>query len=164
MPKGMGEGSKLTQFKPHAESLEVRFGKSYIPEPNSGCWLWIENIDNKGYGRIQHNGKMQLAHRISYHLHIAKTNQFVLHNCDNPCCVNPEHLYAGTQKDNMRDRSARNRCWDQRGENGPRAKLTAKQVLEIRADSRVQHVIAKEYGISQAEVSLIKLRKHWGHI
>ena len=164
MPSGTGEGSKATQFKPLTEPLHSRFERSYIPEPNSGCWLWTEGLDNKGYGRITHEGKMPLAHRISWKLYRGGTYKFVLHHCDTPCCVNPDHLYAGTQQDNMRDRSVRKRGADRRGEKSHTAKITAQQALDIRADTRPQSKIAKAFGISQAAVSLIKTRKNWGHI
>jgi HNH endonuclease len=167
MPRGHGVGSKATQFLPIAGSLRERFNASYIPEPNSGCWLWEAGGDNKGYGRITIAPRkpMRLAHRISWELHHGRPAvKFILHHCDNTYCVNPEHLYEGTQKDNMRDRSVRNRMPDLRGEKGPNAKLTSEQVVLIRADSRSQRLIATEYGVSQATISLIKLRKHWGHV
>lgn len=125
MPKGLGAGSKATQFKKLEAPLRARFEQSYLPEPNSGCWLWDADTDNKGYGRIRDDGKVRLAHRVSLFLNVGKfPTKFVLHRCDTPCCVNPEHLYEGTQLDNMRDRSTRGRMADQRGERSHRAKLT----------------------------------------
>ena len=166
MPKGHGEGSKATQFKLTTKSLWDRFHESYIPEPNSGCWLWIKGVDSKGYGRLllQPRGKMVLAHRVSYRLHYGDTEKFILHQCDNSYCVNPEHLYAGTQADNVRDRTVRNRAADQRGEKGSNVKLTDAQALAIRSDIRSQRIIALAYGISQTSVSNIKHRKTWRHI
>ena len=65
-----------------------------------------------GYGMKRHKGKMWMAHRLSYHLHtgVDVTGKMVLHKCDNPPCINPEHLYLGDATDNMRDRSARGRA------------------------------------------------------
>ena len=136
-------------------------------EPNSGCWLWEAGVDNKGYGRItvSNKKKMELAHRVSWMLHNNQVpSGFVLHRCDNTYCVNPDHLYVGTQKDNMLDRSQRGRMPDQRGEKSHRAKLTASQILAIRSDPRAQSLIAADYGVSPSAISLIKLRKKWSHI
>lgn len=167
MPRGTSVGSKATQFKPLTEPLATRFHKSYIPEPNSGCWLWLESCDTKGYARIRRdtNGGLQLAHRVSWELaHQQKTRLFILHHCDNPSCVNPDHLYAGTQKDNMRDRSARGRGNWPKGEQNPRAKLTNEKVALIRADARSQSKIAKDFGVSQTLIWAVKNNKKWSGV
>jgi hypothetical protein len=149
-----------------ALDLKTRFEMSYIPEPNSGCWLWEAGLDDKGYGRItiSRTRKMHYAHRVAYLLYKGLPTKNVLHICDLPCCVNPEHLYDGTHKDNAEDRKKRNRSADQNGENGPRAKLTGAQVLAIRADKRFQKDIAKDYGITQVTVCNIKKRVSWKHV
>lgn len=165
MPKGHGTGSKATQFKKLEIPLQERFDASYIPEPMSGCWLWLENVDNKNYGRITTKGKMSLAHRVSWMLQHGKLPElFVLHHCDNSFCVNPDHLYEGTQKQNVADCVRRNRKNAAKGENHAGTKLFEADVFAIRADNRAQSAIAKHYGISQSAVSLIKTKKNWGHI
>lgn len=83
-----------------------------IPEPNTGCWIWISLLDRKGYGRVWFNGKEQRAHRLSAHLYLdMKLDDEVqaLHKCDNTWCVNPEHLFTGSNLDNIKDRISKGR-------------------------------------------------------
>ena len=95
------------------ESFEAWIDKE---TSKKGCWLWTGSKtrkDDKGYGRIQVNGKRQLAHRVSWELHNPTQpipeGMCVLHECDTPPCVNPAHLKIGTQKDNMQDMVKRRR-------------------------------------------------------
>lgn len=80
------------------------FWKSF-EKSNSGCWLWIKTLSNKGYGVTTAKGKRYLAHRLSWILHNGDIpgRLCILHKCDTPACVNPDHLFLGTQSDNMRD-------------------------------------------------------------
>ena len=88
-----------------------RFLDNVMPEPNSGCWLWMGSQAAHGYGMLSVNGKPCRAHRVSWEMYNGPIPDglHILHKCDNPPCVNPSHLYAGTHKDNMRDRSERRR-------------------------------------------------------
>lgn len=88
-----------------------RFSDQVIPEPNSGCWLWLGTESRHGYGQLRLNGSWTLAHRLSYLLHVGPIpeGKFILHHCDNRICVNPEHLYAGSALENVRDMISRGR-------------------------------------------------------
>ena len=79
---------------------------SKVQKIDGGCWLWIAYRDSKGYGSFGLDGKVRKAHRVAYELTYGPLPEgaHVLHSCDNPSCVNPQHLRAGTHVDNMRDR------------------------------------------------------------
>lgn len=107
---------------------------------------------------------MQLAHRVSYVVNNGKIDDgmFVLHKCDNKKCVNPNHLFLGTQKDNMMDKVAKNR--QRKGELVPQAKLKVEQVLDIRKMQGTLQEIANKFGVSFQCVSLIKNNRRWSHV
>lgn len=93
----------------HKTSLRRRFGQSWCPEPFSGCWLWMAGTSLAGYGQISSSEatrrKEVYAHRLSWEIHCGPIPEklFVLHSCDTPLCVNPDHLFLGTHRDNMQD-------------------------------------------------------------
>jgi hypothetical protein len=85
------------------------------PEPMSGCWLWTASLGPKGYGQISAfiDGCRRLwrAHRLAWRLFrgTIPTDRYVLHSCDTPCCINPDHLWLGTQADNLADNRRKGR-------------------------------------------------------
>lgn len=131
--------------------IERIFERS-IPEPNTGCWLWCLGADNNGYGVVRHNGKQDRAHRVSYAETFGEIPNcmHVCHKCDVTSCVNPDHLFVGSRKDNMRDMAAKGRAGGQ--------KLSKKQVIEIISSSDTQHTLARRYGVSQSLISIYKRR------
>ena len=147
-------------------SLEQRITDSYIPEPNSGCWIWVAGINACGYGTIGVNYKSQLAHRVSYQVFRGSfpKNKKILHRCDMPCCVNPDHLFVGTQADNVRDMESKKRAYHPRGENNGLAKITEADVRMIRADPRGERSIARSMGLTRAIVRGVKIGRTWGHV
>lgn len=131
---------------------------------NKGCWEWNKSKDKDGYGRTKCNGKTSIAHRAAYRHLIGsiEKGKILCHKCDNPPCCNPTHLFIGTPKDNYEDSRRKGRSCV--GEKNGCGKLTALQVLSIRADTRRQVDIAAEYGIRQTTVSAIKTRQNWRHL
>lgn len=148
--------------------VKERFEESYIPEPNSGCWLWLGTMFNTGYGSVSINRKNKLAHRVSYQIANGPIHDgaYICHRCDNPACVNPDHLFAGSHADNMRDcaNKGRNVTPAAQGESHNQSKLTEADVLAIRASAGRTKDIAAAYNISRVNVWLIKTRRAWGHL
>ena len=147
------------------------------------CWLWKRGTFTFGYGAFQFGGKLCHAHRLAYffvHGQIPK-GKMVLHRCDVPACVNPKHLYLGTQVDNVKDRvergrSARgNKIWSRshpervlRGEASPNARLTANEVTCIKslyqAGGISHRQLAKMFGMHKSQITRILACKSWNHI
>lgn len=145
--------------------LTSRFEAKFI-RAESGCWLWQASLDSSGYGVLWDGAKNQKAHRVSWNLHNGEipAGMCVLHRCDMPACVNPAHLFLGTNDDNVADKVAKGRGHRPTGTRNPKARLSIEQVLAIRHDERVQQVIADDYGIAQTLVSKIKSRTLWSHV
>lgn len=139
--------------------------------PKTECWEW-QGSKRNGYGRMtvgsrtDKTRKSKSAHRVSYELFHEKipNGMEVCHKCDNPCCVNPDHLFVGTRQDNMNDRSIKGRNKPQCGEKNGRAKLTEIQVVEIRQkrDRGMSYgELAKEYGVCKKTIRDAVREKNW---
>lgn len=141
-----------------------------IPEPNSGCWLWAASCFADGYGAVRFQGKTSRAHRASYMISCGEIEQgaVVLHKCDNPICVNPDHLRIGTHADNVADRVAKGRTVAGKGERQRSAVLTEFDVLSIRRKHNIDGVeqkrLALEYGVNTGTISRVCTGKSWKHI
>ena len=140
--------------------------ENYIPEPNSGCWLWLGARNRQGYGVVYpcgRIGKQHRVHRLFYELYCGPilNGLHALHQCDNPICCNPDHIFLGTPKDNASDRVRKGRSYDQSGEKSNNVKLTKTQVSEIRISMENQTVLSIKYGVSQSQISRIKTGKRW---
>lgn len=150
-------------------TLAERFFAQVSPEPTSGCWLWTGTANADGYGAIKLRRKALKAHRVSWLLHFGDPKERqVLHRCDNPSCVNPDHLWLGTHLENMRDKVRKGRSSSMHGASNPRARLTAEQVLELRALYATgqwrQVDLASRFGLKQPQVSEIVRRTSWSRI
>lgn len=176
--------------------LIARLDQNSIPEPNSGCWLWVGGAHacryGLCYGWIRFARKTWAAHRASW---LAHRGQFdlslaVCHRCDNPLCINPDHLFLGTVGDNNSDRRAKKRdFWFKdrqtalanlaaarkivettrgyaRGERA-RSRLTTSEIIEIRrlsSSGMPQRAISRLKKVSQSHIRAIVHRKKWAHV
>ena len=158
------------KLNPNYRPVEERFWEKVDKSNNEGCWIWLAYKNNKGYGEIGIKHKLYLSHRISWIIHFGSIpkGMCVCHKCDNPGCVNPHHLFLGTQKDNMQDMSKKNRANPICGVKHCNAKLSEKQVLEIRkkysGELGEQMMLSKEYGVSTETISRIVNNKMWKHL
>jgi len=153
------------------ETAKDRFEKFILPEPNSGCWLWDGSTNGRGYGSFCLHGRSGGAHRASYQLYkgAIPAGLLVLHKCDVPPCVNPDHLFLGTHADNTADMVKKGRArWGRRGqrgcvsgENNGRAKLTTADVLVIRSSSETNMDLARQFGVHNAQISRIRHHHRW---
>ena len=140
------------------------FDELWIPEPNSGCWLWIGRVDECDYG---HYGGAVRAHRYSYERAVGPIPKglHVCHKCDTPSCVNPDHLFLGTAQDNTNDKVAKGRHL--RGECMPQSKLKEADVREMRAmyaAGTAAPTLAARFGVAPTTVHSILRRRKWKHV
>lgn len=150
------------RIEEHAKLLHLESFLSRIQIKKGGCWLWQGGTNAHGYGVTCVNTHRQvLAHRHAYELWrtAIPSGAVIMHSCDTPLCVNPEHLAVGTRSENNLDAVAKLR--HQHGAKHWRATLLPEQVLAIRRDHRSQSVIAALYGINQSVVSRIKSGRAW---
>ncbi len=130
----------------------------------SGCIRFTGHLDGEGYGRIMVARVKYMAHRLSYSLNKGPIpdGYVVRHKCDNPSCINPEHLEVGTQADNIADKVSRGR--QARGSGAGRAILTEESVREIRSSPLKVSELSTLYGVSVVSIRNILRRKTWQHV
>lgn len=141
---------------------------SKLRKKATGCIHWPRALNIDGYGAFRIKGHRELAHRLSYQVFkgpIPK-NMCVLHRCDTPACVNPEHLFLGSRDLNNKDRMRKGRS--ALGEKSGRSKLSPEDVRDIRrlyqSHTITTTAIGKQYGVSNHQVSMIGLYKSWRHL
>ena len=152
------------------DNFASRFLSKAHKDLETGCWNWADS-KSRGYGRLKINGVFVTAHRISwaYHTRQDPTGLMICNRCDNRGCVNPDHLYVGTDADLLQVKRERGRSGNGglSGERNPRAKLTEMSVLKIRqriAAGAYNVDIAKEFGVTHSMISAIRRGKAWGSI
>ena len=151
--------------KPFPERITKMRGKSIQdklinysePVSESGCQLWTKAINASGYGIINYNNKCRLAHRVAW---AAKNGEIpdglqVLHRCDVRCCINTDHLFLGTNKDNVDDKVKKGRAIGFLGESNPNAKLSNEDISAIRKSSSTPVELANVMGVSLTHIHRI---------
>ena len=176
-------------------TLAERIEHHSIPVTECGCWIWIGANNIRRYGSLKFEGKNIKAHRASWLAYRGEipNDLHVLHTCDIPECVNPDHLFLGTARDNMQDKENKKRGNHatglrnarythpertsrgdnhyarrfpelKRGERNGRAKLTQQDALAIRASTQSHAALGRLYGVTKTTIRGIKTRRLWSHI
>ena len=158
----------LTKKMLSQTKIDNNFFLDRICIDNNGCWNWKKSKSKSGYACITWKGQKKRGNRISYQTFkgMIPEGLLVCHQCDNRLCLNPEHLFLGNQKENMRDAQKKNRSI--KGEKVSISKLKEKEVLQIREMAKMREKshekIGEMFGVSQSTVSLIAKRLIWKHI
>jgi hypothetical protein len=154
-------------------SPEERFWRRV--QKTDGCWLWTGGTYSGGYGFMRgargRNAQNVSAHRFSYELHKGKIPKglVVMHSCDNPACVNPNHLSVGTHKENYEDMIAKGRGADNPPPRGKGARngnslLTEDKVRYIRASTASHAALGRELGVTDVCIHKVRKRHTWSHV
>lgn len=169
-----------------------RFDSRVYHEANTGCWLWGGAVSSMGYGNayagVNGERKQWAAHRLSWIRHngrVPERTEFVCHTCDTPACVNPDHLFLGTPKENTQDMMRKGRrvapviknraCGERhgsktkperlkRGSAHHQAKITESDVLDIRASKEPLSALSKRYGMTPTTLSKVRRGLLWRHV
>ena len=134
-----------------------RFMSKVEKIPFTDCWIWSGALKPNGYGDMLYQGRTQTAHRVSYQLFVGEIQPGldICHKCDVRHCVNPQHLFAGTRKENMQDAVRKKRI------SKSRSKLTGEQTTEIKLLQIPNYLIAKQFKVSQNIISRLKKGLHY---
>lgn len=164
--KGFG---KYCSWECRYGKKEERFFNSIEKEQKiNGCWLWTKAIGKNGYGVLNIKGILFYAHRYSWELNYGKIpkNMFICHKCDVRNCVNPKHLFLGTNHDNVKDMIRKGRNNSPKGSNSPKAKLTEEDVIKIKNLLKTEKTadLAKLFNIGKRQIIYIKNNQSWKHV
>lgn len=161
--KSPAASAKRPYAKRAVVPVSIRLEENLMPLAECGCWIWMGHLSDLGYGKMKIDGKAQSVHRVSWTLNrnAIPDGVKVLHSCDIRCCFNPDHLFLGSQADNVADMISKNRGGDVRGERNGNAKITAIQADEIRNSPLGTVALGKIHGIGRSMVSNIKRGENW---
>jgi hypothetical protein len=148
------------------DTIAERFWRKVCVGSPDECWEWLGSKTDRGYGRINIEKVTYRAHRLAMLLAGKELPESSLacHRCDNPGCVNPAHLFAGSSADNINDCIAKGRWPSRVGEASPRALLSEAVVREIRRSTEPHTVLARKLGVSPHAIRNARSRKTWSHV
>jgi len=149
-------------------SLKCHFSECENKQAPNECWPWIGQTNKAGYGFFVHNNEKHLAHRVAFTLRNqmpVPEGLMICHRCDNPPCVNPQHLFSGTPADNAHDRALKRRHWNKGGETSTNKKLSGNYVYQIKTNYLTGKItmrqIAVFFGVAESTVQRIVRGISW---
>lgn len=152
-------------MKPRPLTAEFFLSRVEI-DPANGCWIWQRALTTRGYGQMRRDRKSKMAHRASYEFFVGPIPNGLVacHTCDNRACINPKHIFLGTQKENLEDMVEKGRSL--RGPVSHKAKLTLDQVISIKARFGKQSdlSIARAFGVGGETIRKIRLGETWKNV
>ncbi len=153
-------------MKVSIEQMREKLELNSMPITECGCWIWMKSTCDCGYGTCSWNGKIFKTHRISWRVHRGEIpfGMHVLHRCDLPPCINPDHLFLGTHQENMRDKKEKKRSASVLGTKNPRAILTQEDVFEIFHSTGPAANIAAKFNVNRGTVYSIRNGHNWRHL
>lgn len=164
-PTGTKRGLPVASPIPSLDEVEAeKFWRRV--QKGDGCWLWTGPTDRRGYGDHRIGGRHVRAHRVAYEIanREAPGALLVCHACDNPTCVNPDHLFLGSHADNNADCIRKGRARPAKGEAHGKHRLTVELVREFRSSPLSNRALARLHGVSNTTVMRARNGQHWGHV
>lgn len=151
-------GSKLNR-------RNIPFSERYVVDTETHCWIWLNATKQNRYGSWHAYGEDK-PHRASWVMHngAIPEGQLVLHKCDRPGCVNPDHLFLGTQDDNMKDMKSKRRTRESKGTSNTNSKLNEQQVQLIRNSPLTHKELSEIFGVHVATIRSIRKGALWAHL
>lgn len=154
---------------PAKTPINLRFWNKARIAGRDDCWEWLRSKDSGGYGMVGVSGKNVKAHRVSWMLTHGEIpeGKCILHKCDNRLCINPRHLFVGTQQENIRDMVSKKRQHHPVGERNPKAKLTecdVRKIIQMKSTGMTNIRIALHFGVSESMIEFVIKRKCWKHV
>lgn len=154
--------------KDYKEVLKERLLKNILINEN-GCWVWQKSKHRQGYGNVAFKRKCRLAHRVSWEIFKGNLDKDILvcHKCDNPPCINPDHLFLGTDRDNSLDAFAKGRIQRYKGSDHYYSKLNDENVIAIRnmrKKGKTQEYLSKVFSVNISTIKDVLSRRSWMHL
>lgn len=155
--------------KKHYVDDKDRITRNIVIDQKTGCWEWQRCKATNGYGQVWMGGRIEQAHRLAWSLFVGPITEGlnVLHRCDNRACCNPDHLFLGTQQDNLNDMKKKGRQHRPVGESNGKARLTECDVVWIHRQIALgvkQADISEALGVTNQAVSKINVGKSWAYL
>ena len=164
---------EVLENEDYKRKVESRIlAKSHV-NPITGCRIWEGSKDANGYGAIHLYDQYLAIHRVAYEIWVSPIpeGKILMHKCDNPSCIEPQHLKIGTTKDNNKDRSLKGRTNRSYGEDNPYSKLTEEAVYEIKTlfkqgitSKESRKKLAEKYRVTPECIYAVQMERTWKHI